>query len=207
MNESENRKSTWALCLSIAAILLCLSVFVLWAFEVMPHGVITPDTFIGACVALLGVIVTLAVGWQIFNVIEMRQMIRQIDEKQALLDETQRKLDAKQEEQNKHTALVQHILIAEMREKEGKYAEAVYYYLGALYNAIDVQEQPNNIDLIFRRIPDCLKQLKDITEIPAEIYKDIENIDATIRTSKHFDMFQMQYDAWYNDYVAKITKR
>lgn len=71
MNESENRKSTWALCLSIAAILLCLSVFILWAFEVMPHSVITPDTFIGACVALLGVIVTVAVGSQIVNVLEV----------------------------------------------------------------------------------------------------------------------------------------
>ena len=67
------KKSTWALCLSIAAILLCLLVFALWAFEVMPHSVITPETFIGACVALLGVIVTMAVGWQIYNAIEMQR--------------------------------------------------------------------------------------------------------------------------------------
>lgn len=57
-----------------------------------------------------------------------------------------------------------------MRERDSKYAEAVYYYLGALYNAIDIQKQPDNIDLIFRRIPDCLGKLKSITEIPADIY-------------------------------------
>ena len=35
MKGLENNKSTWALCLSIVAIVLCLSFFVLWAFEVM----------------------------------------------------------------------------------------------------------------------------------------------------------------------------
>ena len=137
----------------------------------------------------------------------MRQMIRLVEEKQASLDESQHKLDTKQDEQNKHTALVQHILIAEMRERDGKYAEAIYYYLGALYNAIDVQTQPDNIDLIFRRIPDCLKKLKAITVIPAEMYQDILNIDATIRASKHYNMFQLQYDMWYRDYMSKIIKK
>lgn len=204
---NQNKKSTWALCLSIAAILLCLFVFVLWALEVIPHCVVKPESFIGACVTLLGVIVTVAVGWQIYNAIEMRQMIKLIEEKQESLDESQRKLDAKHDEQNKHTNLIQHILIAEMRERDGKYAEAVYYYLGALYNAIDIQEQPDNTDLIFRRIPDCLGKLKSITEIPADMYKDIENIDATVRASKHFNMFQKQYDEWLQEYMSKITKK
>ena len=207
MNKQSNRKSTWALCLSIAAIVLCLLVFALWTFETLPHSVILPESFIGACVTLLGVIVTVAVGWQIYNAIEMRQMIRQIEEKQASLDESQRKLDAKLDEQTKHTALIQHISIAEMRERDGKYAEAVYYYLGALYNAIDIQEQPDNKDLIFRRMPDCLGKLKSITEIPADMYKDIENIDATVRASKHFNMFQKQYDEWLQEYMSKITKK
>lgn len=71
--KDQNRKSIWALCLSIAAILLCLLVFALWALEVMPHSVVSAESFIGACVALLGVIVTVAVGWQIYNAIERQR--------------------------------------------------------------------------------------------------------------------------------------
>ena len=59
--KDQNRKSTWALCLSISAILLCLLVFALWAIEVIPRSVVSAESFIGACVALLGVIVTVAV--------------------------------------------------------------------------------------------------------------------------------------------------
>ena len=60
--KNKEKKSTWALLISIVALLLCLLVLTLWVFEVMPHSVITPDSFIGACV-LLVVIVTLAVGF------------------------------------------------------------------------------------------------------------------------------------------------
>lgn len=64
MNNSNN-KSTWALIVSIVAILLSLSVLVQWIFEMIPHSVISPETFIGACVTLLGVIVTVAIGGSI----------------------------------------------------------------------------------------------------------------------------------------------
>lgn len=77
--KNQNRKSTWALCLSVAAIAMCLLVFALWIFEVMPHSVVTVDSFIGACVALLGLIVTVAVGWQIYNAIEVKEKIAEID--------------------------------------------------------------------------------------------------------------------------------
>ena len=69
--KNKDKKSTWALYISIVALLLCLLVLALWVFEVMPHSVITPDSFIGACVSLLAVIVTLAVGSQIINVMEI----------------------------------------------------------------------------------------------------------------------------------------
>ena len=72
MKDQSNKISIWALCLSIIAMLLCLLVFILWIFEAIPHSVISADSFIGACVALLGVIVTIAVGAQIVNVMEVK---------------------------------------------------------------------------------------------------------------------------------------
>ena len=73
--KNQNRKSTWALCLSVAAIDMCLLLFLLLIFEVMPHCVIKPKSFIGVCVAVLGVIVTVAFGSQIVNVMEVKEGI------------------------------------------------------------------------------------------------------------------------------------
>ena len=70
--KNKDNKSNWAIGLSIVAIVLCLLALALWIFEAIPHSVILPESFIGACVALLGVIVTIAVGAQIVNVMEIR---------------------------------------------------------------------------------------------------------------------------------------
>ena len=56
----------------MVALLLCLLVIALWVFEIMPHSIVTPDSFIGACVSLLAVIVTIVIGWQIYNAIEVK---------------------------------------------------------------------------------------------------------------------------------------
>ena len=84
--KNKDKKSTWALYISIVALLLCLLVLALWVFEVMPHSVITPDSFIGACVSLLTVIVTFAVGSQIFNIVEVRSIIQEHAQKQVEVD-------------------------------------------------------------------------------------------------------------------------
>ena len=78
--------------LSIVAIVLCLLVFALWIFEVTPHSVITPDSFIGACVSLLAVIVTIAIGWQIFNIVEVKSIIKEYAQKQVEVDKLQNQL-------------------------------------------------------------------------------------------------------------------
>ena len=56
----------------------------------MPLSVITADSFIGACVALLGVIVTVAVGSQIVNVMEVKSAQRKYeDELKTALEKIQ----------------------------------------------------------------------------------------------------------------------
>ena len=72
-------KGTCALWVSIAALLLCLIVFGLWIFEAIPHSVVTPDSFIGTCVSVLSIIVTIAIGWQIFNVVEVKNTMEELN--------------------------------------------------------------------------------------------------------------------------------
>ena len=75
-------KGTCALWVSIAALLLCLIVFGLWIFEAIPHSVVTLDSFIGTCVSVLSIIVTIAIGWQIFNVVEVKNAMKELKAKQ-----------------------------------------------------------------------------------------------------------------------------
>ena len=123
-------KSTWAILLSIVAILMCLLAFGLWIFEVIPHSVVMPETFIGVCVALMGVIVTVAVGWQIYNAIEIKSIIREYAQKQAEVERLQMQLKTEisritiDAEYDVHHSLHLHaITLALHCEMKKKYAE------------------------------------------------------------------------------------
>ena len=104
--KNRDKKSMWALLISIVALLLCLFVLALWVFEVIPHSVITPDSFIGACVSLLAVIVTLAVGSQIVNVIEVKSAQRKYEEElKTSLEKIQQQQVQIEEEQHRNSHL------------------------------------------------------------------------------------------------------
>lgn len=202
---NRNTKSTWALILSIVAILLCLLVLILWIFEVIPHSVISSETFIGACVTLLSIIVTIAVGWQIFNAIEMRQMMRQLEEKQKDIDEAQRKLDKEVRKNYSHSLHLHHMTLAMQQEAAHQYAPAVFYYFGALYAGMELNMPYDNNDYIWSHVKSCLAQLTGVTKVPAQMYKDLEEVDTLIRASKEYHWIRTQYDLLFKEFKAKIS--
>lgn len=202
--ETRNDKSTWALILSIVAILLCLMVFLLWILDVIPHAVISSETFIGACVTLLGVIVTVAVGWQIFNAIEMHQMVRRLEDKQKKIDEAQRKLDGEVRKNYSHSLHLHHVTLGQQQEAAHQYAPAVFYYFGALYAGLSLQMQYDNNEYIFTRIKSCLTQLKENSNVPAQMYKELGDIDALIRASDEYHWIRAQYEPLFEEFMSKI---
>lgn len=208
MNEQKsnrNNTSTWALILSIIAILLCLLVLILWIFEVIPHSVISSETFIGASVTLLSIIVTIAVGWQIFNAIEMRQIMRQLEEKQKNIDEAQRKLDNEVRRNYSHSLHLHHVTLGQQQEAAHQYAPAVFYYFGALYAGMGLNMQYDNNDYIWDHVKFCLAQLTGVTKVPAQMYKDIGDIDALIRASDEYHWIRTQYEPLFEEFKSKIT--
>lgn len=197
-------KSTWALVVSIVALLLCLLVFGLWIFEVIPHSVISADTFIGACVTLMSIIVTIAVGWQIFNVIEMRQMMRQLEEKQKNIDEAQLKLDKEVRKNYSHSLHLHHMTLAMQQETVHQYAPAIFYYIGALYAGMGLNLPYDNNDYIWVHVKSCLAQLTGVTKVPTQMYKDVGDIDALIRASEEYHWIRTQYEPLLEEFKAKI---
>lgn len=77
------RESKISVILSIIAIVGVLSVWLLWLCGSLKLSVIGLDTFIGVIVALLAIIVTVILGWQIVNALEMRGKIEDLEKRQS----------------------------------------------------------------------------------------------------------------------------
>ena len=80
----------WSLANLCAYLSLAISVslLVLWCCNVGGFTVVSLDSFVGVIVALLAIVVTMAVGWQIYNSIEIKNKIEELKRlKEDILDQ------------------------------------------------------------------------------------------------------------------------
>ena len=210
MNEKltkNNTKLTWALILSIGAILLCLLVFGLWIFEKIPHSVISPDTFIGACVTLLGVIVTVAVGAQIVNVMEVKSAQRRYEEElQTALKKIQHQQEQLEEEQHRNSHL-HNCNIAKSMLYDGECGKACFYYICALYEYLQMKEQLGNEDYIFKGMLNCLDKCDGNWGIPEKMHAELKNVDQFLRKTPNYHWVKDMYEKLHIKCMEKIDSK
>ena len=85
-------KSKLSIILSIISLVGVLTIFMLWIFGSLKLSVVSLDTFIGVIVALLAIVFTVIVGWQIVNAIDMRERMMQLQQRQDIIFENERRI-------------------------------------------------------------------------------------------------------------------
>ncbi len=65
--------------LSIVALLVAVLALIVSIFRIIPNVVITNDTYIGTIATFMGITTTLIVGYQIYNSIDFKGKVRQIE--------------------------------------------------------------------------------------------------------------------------------
>ena len=202
--KDQNRNFIWALGISIVSMVLCLLVFALWALEVIPHFVVTAESFIGACVALLGVIVTVAVGSQIVNVMEVKSAQRKYEEE---LKEALEKIQYQQEQMNedKHlNALMHNCNQAKFMKDDKKYGMACFYYICALYENLQIKTALGNEAFILSELQKCLQQKEGVWNIPDKMHGELKNAEALMRLHVNYHWIQTQYEPLRDENFKRI---
>lgn len=206
-----NKKVNFALVLSCIAILLCLLVFALWTFEVIPHSEITSETFIGACITLLSIIVTIAIGWQIFNAVEVKSMIKEYAQKQEevnilqqhLKDEI-RRLEIESEYTKHHSMHLHAIALALHSELKEKYDEACYHCMEALAESMQMREEINE-DEIIMMLDVYVNNIRGKITLSPSYSRELKEMDKIIRNSNRFYKFEEKYEEASSKYLKKIV--
>ena len=85
-------KSKLSIILSIISLVGVLAAFGLWIFGSLKLSVVSLDTFIGVIVALLAIVFTVIVGWQIVNAIDVREKMMQLQQRQDIIFENERRI-------------------------------------------------------------------------------------------------------------------
>ena len=106
----------------------------------------TLDTFVGLNVALLAIIVTLAIGWQIYNSIKINKKIEKLNNDitevkclKSQLDVSESRITQVRNEAMHYT----HMAIADMLLGKGEKVGAFRFYQSALLCTLNLDSPPN----------------------------------------------------------------
>lgn len=196
-----NKKVNWAIGLSIIAIILWTIMIVMWCCRAGGFSAVNLDTFVGVIVALLAIIVTIAIGWQIYNAIELKNKFAKLDELEDNLKRQQSKFENFADDMICENLLT----IAEMRRVIDKYAFAYMYATESLVYGLSANH--NDIDYIVRFLGRCVRLIKSQTNIPQDTYNRIVKADKQIRRSNLFHIIGKTYTQTYNEFMSKVIVR
>lgn len=125
-------KSNLPTIISIIALIGTISIWLLWLCDCIKLSIIGLDTFIGVIVALLALIFTIAIGYQIINAIEIKGKMVELEQRQAQIDANyQNYIKLANNLQSGITGSA-----AELYYAKGELFEAFVFYHSALYFAI-----------------------------------------------------------------------
>ena len=193
----------WSFAHLCAYISLAISVtlVVLWCCNVGGFTVVSLDSFVGVIVALLAIVVTLAVGWQIYNSIEIKSKIEE-------LSSLKEKINIQVKTINQQTRKSQHLtslIFGFEVYKEKKYIEAFRYYMTSLRCSM-LLDKPINVEHLLNDLETVTSNIEESTIWAIERLNEIKEYDKAIRKSYSYDIIKFRYERIYNDFCSKVKE-
>ena len=197
--ENLSKKANWAIGLSSASFLIVVSMITMWICEAREICVVELDSFIGVIVALLAIIVTLVLGWQIFNIFELKNKIDEVNELKKQFKEQQNNIQ-QLTLKNKH---ITGFTWGKSATKDKDWAGAFRYLILSLSASLQL-DSPINIDGIFIFLRIISQNIKPNTKYTNDCYQEIVKADKEIRSLHNFSLIEERYKKSYDNIIAKI---
>ena len=195
------------ICAYVALILVIIMI-VLWACNVGGFAVVTLDSFVGVIVALLAIVVTFAIGWQIYNAMEINKKIEQLNKEISDVKELKSQFESQQYkmEQMRHEAFhFNQMAIAETCITKRDFVGAFRFYQSALRCSLKM-DNPKNLEQMVVGMQTAMNNIPSAQNLVPRLYEEVENTDQEIRQSKLFNLIQDRYECAYALFKQRIVK-
>ena len=201
-----DRKVNWAIGLSIAAIVAVVILILLWVCNVWNLSVIGIETFIGVIVALLAIIVTFVVGWQIYSTLDIKSIIKEYDVRIKEVEALKKQFMYQQDKIEQLTLMNKHITgltWGKTAIKEEQWTAAFRYLIISLRSSL-LLKSSINIDSIFSKLDVVSENINSKSKVTGKIYEEIVKTNLEIRNLDKFQLIKDRYNKMYDNIFSKI---
>lgn len=207
---------------------LSIVTIALFIFRVYPNTVVDIGTFIGVCTAFIGIAVTMIIGYQIVNTLQIKQEISDLqitsERLEQMTREHQRKMEiqdyAMQEGFELISAIIKyhhdgtwysaevfrefnHALVSSIKSDREEY-EWIFAFMKELIDNIDVNNfiKAGGVTIINGEwITNSGETLNDVID---KFNEQVEHDEQLIRQSPKFPSIRMEYNRIMNEYQDNI---
>ena len=144
--------------------------------------------------------ITIVLGWQIFNSIELKQKIQE-------LDKIKKQFQEQQDTVNQLSIQTYHRMNAtwgDISNDRKNYVNAFSYYLVALKYSLSLNE-PLNITSLKMRLEFTSKNIKKGMNQDQDLYQSVINNDQEIRNSSNYQYIENWYEPMINKSIDNIN--
>jgi len=181
-----------------ASLAISVVMMILWGCNVGGFTVVSLDSFVGVIVALLAIVVTFAIAWQIYNAVELKQKIEELNLIKNQNKEQQHSLEQIAYRFHHH---IGHIMASGNPDK----IESFRFLMFSLMNTMQL-DNPINVDQLLKRMQRTVKGEQAEVYYEAEYYDSVMEYDQTIRNLANYVLIKSRYEKIFSEFLSKVKR-
>lgn len=189
-------KKNISMILSILALVLVSVLAVLLICRNVTLSSISLDTFVGVMVAMIGILVTFAVGWQIINALEIKGKLAEIEKLKADIND-QREQMHELAESTKHDSM---LVRAQAFYRDGDFINATICSMDSLLHCLPLKV-PSNIHLVLHTTEAFMMGINKFATV--EEKNEILRLNEAIRSADNYIFISENYDRIWRKFIEK----
>lgn len=189
-------KKNISIILSILALAIASVLAVLLVCRNVTLSSISLDTFVGVMVAMIGILVTFAVGWQIINALEIKGKLAEIEKLKADIND-QREQMHELAESTKHDSM---LVRAQAFYRDGDFINATICSMDSLLHCLPLKV-PSNIHLVLHTTEAFMMGINKPATI--EEKNEILRLDEAIRSADNYIFISENYDHIWRKFIGE----
>ena len=200
-----NKLTRWAFWIALISIVMSSAIIALWLFKAKDIAIIQLDTFIGVIVALMALLVTIVLGWQIYNAVEIKEKmisIKSLQEEQERLKNEIKQAERNIKKSNVYNAFYHSTMMGLGAGMAQDYLSAFGFLINALALSLQADE-PIEMKATMANLTGAASAINPGAKILKIRYNEIIKSDKAIRQSKWYKLCQEEYETAYNIFLSK----
>lgn len=197
---------------ALIAFAISIIMVILFFVRVSPNSVVDGMTFIGVIAAFMGISVTLLIGYQIYNAVEIKNRLNKIRQIEAEISDSKSKLTELSNLQEEAIAMIE----AKISQAKGDFCNAFVRFHSAIKYSIKLPFKREGYPLLLNDLANYMKDInltsfdncsassQLITEI--ELFKDLFAKDIIqVKKSPDYPIISYRYEELMDKFDARLN--